>query len=90
MFASRRRDRQSAHLMWRVRLFSAGAFTALAGIYLDMGWLVNVALGILILGFLVRFLPTADADDDEASEDRPDDEALPDAADGDEGSRSAI
>lgn len=43
------------HLEWRVRLLGAGAILALAGIWADVGWLVNVAIAFLFVGFLLRF-----------------------------------
>lgn len=42
-------------LEWRVRLMGAGAIVALVGIWADATWLVNVAIGLLVLGFLLRF-----------------------------------
>ena len=46
----------------KVALFSLGAVVALIGIATDIGWLVNIAIGILIVGFALRFLKTRDAD----------------------------
>lgn len=43
------------HLEWRVRLMGAGAIVALIGIWADATWLVNIAIGLLFLGFLLRF-----------------------------------
>ncbi len=44
------------YLEWRVRLLGAGAILALAGIWADVGWLVNVAIAFLLVGFLLRFV----------------------------------
>ena len=44
------------YLEWRVRLLGAGAILALAGIWADVGWLVNVAIVFLFVGFLLRFV----------------------------------
>jgi|GEM_PF-1229423 len=44
-------------LPWKVRLFLLGAVVAVAGMGLDSGLLVGIAMGILVLAFLVRFLP---------------------------------
>lgn len=63
MRPSRDADRPVRHLTWRVRLFAAGAALALAGMYLRMDWLINVALAVLLLGFGLRFLPERDEDD---------------------------
>ena len=52
-------DREVRHLAWRVRIFGAGAIVALVGIYFEAEWLVSVAIGILLLGFVLRFLPTS-------------------------------
>lgn len=55
------------HLEWRVRLLGVGAVLALAGMYFDAGWMVNAAIGVLLISFVLRFLPGADepvADDD--------------------------
>lgn len=40
-----------------MRLFALGAVIALAGMYLRLDWLINVALGVLVLGFGLRFVP---------------------------------
>lgn len=45
------------HLEWRVRLLGVGAVLALAGMYFDYGWMVNVAIGVLLISFVLRFLP---------------------------------
>jgi hypothetical protein len=34
----------------------AGALIALVGMYFDVGWLVWIAIGVLALGFLMRFV----------------------------------
>lgn len=54
-------------LEWRVRLLGAGAILALAGIWSDVGWLVNVAIVFLFVGFLLRFAGGR-SDDPDASE----------------------
>jgi Flp pilus assembly protein TadB len=53
-----RRDRQPGEgrtLVPRTVAFAVGAGLALAGIALDLTWLVNVAIGVLLLAFLLRF-----------------------------------
>jgi uncharacterized membrane protein len=47
-----------------VRLFGVGAVLALAGVYLDRSWLVSVALGVLVMGFALRFLPEKRGDEE--------------------------
>jgi hypothetical protein len=69
------------HLEWRVRVFGVGAVLALAGIYLRLDWLVNVALVVLVTGFLLRFLPDEDDDDDGLDDDDGDDDDGLDHAD---------
>jgi hypothetical protein len=44
-------------LEWKVRLFTIGAVLALAGMYLELGWMVGVAIGFLVAGFALRFVP---------------------------------
>lgn len=38
----------------------AGAILALAGIYYDSAALLNAAIGVLLVGFVLRFLPGDD------------------------------
>lgn len=45
-------------LAWRVRSFVIGAALALAGMGLDVGWLVWLGIGVLAVGLLLRFLPS--------------------------------
>lgn len=45
---------RSAVLRWRVSAFLLGAVLGLAGIFLDMAWLVTVALIVLLLGTAFR------------------------------------
>ena len=44
-------------LEWKVRLFVLGACMAVAGMTMEIRWLVAVAIAILFGGFLIRFLP---------------------------------
>ena len=57
MEGDRSRDRPVRYLEWRVRLMAAGAVIALAGIYFDSSWMINVAIGVLLIGFALRFAP---------------------------------
>lgn len=45
-------------LAWKVRSFAIGAALALAGMGLDVGWLVWSGIGVLAIGLLLRFLPS--------------------------------
>lgn len=44
-------------LPWKVRLFLLGAALAVVGMAMESRLLVGIAIGVLALGFLVRFLP---------------------------------
>lgn len=50
-----RASRSLAHLEWRIRLFGAGAIMAMIGIWTDQGWLIDIAIGVLVIGFALRF-----------------------------------
>ena len=56
MFVDRRKRGPGANLAWRVRLLGLGAVLAMVGISTQREWLINVALGVLILGFGLRFV----------------------------------
>jgi len=49
------------YLEWKVRIFSVAAVLALVGIYMESGWMTGAAIGMLVVGMLLRFLP-ADAE----------------------------
>ena len=47
----------TAHnLQLRLIFFAVGAALALAGMALKLDWLMNVALGVLLVGFALRFI----------------------------------
>lgn len=53
----RRSGSPSGHLLgWRVALFGVGGILAVIGMGIQLRWLVNVAIGVLFVGFLLRFL----------------------------------
>jgi len=52
-----RKRRAGPYLEWKVRIFAVAAVVALAGIYLDERWLTGAAIGILMAGLSLRFLP---------------------------------
>ncbi len=56
MRIDRSRGRPMRYLEWRVGLFSAGAVLAVVGIALEQSWMINVAIGVLVIGVLLRFL----------------------------------
>jgi hypothetical protein len=67
----RRTQPTLAHLEWRIRLFGAGAILAMVGIVTEQGWLINVAIGVLLIGFALRFVgrrPGDSADPDDPTE----------------------
>lgn len=54
------RSRRADHypwLEWKVRLFVIGAALAVGGMVLEEGWIIGVAIVVLIAGFMLRFLP---------------------------------
>jgi hypothetical protein len=56
------------YLKWKVRLFAVGATLGLAGIFLDIRGLIWAAIVVLVVGFLVRFLPHASGDGQDPGE----------------------
>lgn len=58
VFVDRRRRAESyPWLVWKVRLFVAGAVLAVAGMALEMRWLLGIATAFLVTAFLLRILP---------------------------------
>lgn len=72
-FASRARRDGDPWLEWRVRAFAVGAVMALAGMFLDIPWMTGSAIGVLLMGAALRFLPHGSEPDD----DRPGDDGGP-------------
>lgn len=57
-FADRNRKAEAyPWLVWKVRLFSAGAVLVVAGIVMEEDWVMWLAIGVLVAAFMVRFLP---------------------------------
>jgi hypothetical protein len=54
---SRERRGPDRWLNVKVAIFCLGAGIALVGIASETKWVVNVAIGVLAIGFLMRFLP---------------------------------
>jgi hypothetical protein len=48
-------------LQWRIGAFFLGAVLGLGGIFLDMSWLVTVALVVLLGGVVLRMLAARDS-----------------------------
>lgn len=70
MFVDRRR-RDDPFLEWKVRLFSVAAVLVLIGLYLDNRWMTGLAIAVLAVAMLLRFLPGGSAhgvEDEEATE----------------------
>ena len=56
MFIDRSSRGEDPWLNVKVGTFVAGAALAAAGIYFDSRWLVWVAIAVLLVGFVVRFI----------------------------------
>ena len=52
-------------LRWRIGAFLLGAILGLTGIFLDLSWLVTVALVVLLGGVLLRRIPSNDTWEEE-------------------------
>ena len=57
IFRPSRARRNDRFLDAKLLIFTLGAACALGGMALDLGWLVYLAIGILALGLVLRFLP---------------------------------
>jgi hypothetical protein len=68
MFISRSNP-SLAYLEWRVRIFGAGAILAMVGIFTQQNWLIDVAIGVLLIGVALRFLGRRAAPDEDAEPD---------------------
>ncbi len=58
-------DGRTALLEWRIGVFFAGAVLGLAGIFLEISWLVIAALVVLLGGFALRALLVRDSSSQE-------------------------
>ena len=56
MFFDRSR-RAGRFLEWKVRLFTLGAVLAVVGMATNQGWMTWLAIGVLVAGMMLRFLP---------------------------------
>lgn len=57
MFFDRSR-RAGRYLEWKVRLFTLGAVLAVVGMALNQNWMTWGAIGVLVAGMMLRFLPS--------------------------------
>ncbi len=55
----------AALIEWRIAAFFLGAALGLAGIFLNMSWLVIVALVVLLVGVALRMTPARDSGSEE-------------------------
>ena len=55
----------TALLEWRVGAFSLGAVLGLAGIFLNISWLVSAALIVLLGGVVLRRWTASDSESEE-------------------------
>ena len=55
-FMARSPKLSRSHLEWRVRLFGMGAILAVVGMGAQQPWLINVAIAVLGVGFLLGLL----------------------------------
>ena len=55
----------TALLEWRIGVFFAGAVLGLAGLFLEISWLVTAALVVLLGGFVLRALLVRDSSSQE-------------------------
>ena len=53
---SREKRGPDRFLNLKVAIFSLGAGTALVGILSNRNWVINVAIGILLIGVILRFV----------------------------------
>ena len=56
MFITRARKPSRSHLEWRIRTFGIGAILAVVGMGAEQPWLINVAIGVLGMGFALGML----------------------------------
>jgi hypothetical protein len=63
--ASREKRGPDPFLAAKVAIFCAGAAVALLGMALNKSWVISVAIGILLVGFILRFLPRQQPGDSE-------------------------
>jgi len=75
-FHSRSATPDPRFLEWKVRLFTIGAVLALAGMYLELDWMVALAIAFLVAGFTLRFVPRPDDSDASETGDEPESDSV--------------
>jgi hypothetical protein len=80
IFYSSRRRGPDPFYRWKVTVFTIGAAVGLAAIVTEHDWLILVAVPVLAIGLVLRWLRRPDPDDPE--EDEPDESDGPDEPDG--------
>ncbi|HKI94869.1 MAG TPA: hypothetical protein VJ992_06210 [Gemmatimonadales bacterium] len=61
---NRSRHHSARHVPYKTALLIVGGATGLVGMLLDIHWMVLLAIAIVGVGFLLRFLPGPDESDD--------------------------
>lgn len=67
MFLDHGSRRPVHRLEWRIRLMGVGAILAVVGMYFEARWMIWIAIAVLVLGFLLRFLPGEEQGPDDAA-----------------------
>jgi hypothetical protein len=57
---SRERRGPDPYLTAKIAIFCIGVVVALLGIKLNKNWVISVSIGILLVGFILRFFPRPD------------------------------
>ena len=57
LFIARRGPREDRYLEWKIGIFSVAAVVAMVGIFLDDRLITGIALALLSVAMLLRFLP---------------------------------
>lgn len=62
LFPDRSRRGPDKFLFWKVMLFAVAGLLIYFGIRLELGWLLWIAVIVLIAGMALRFLPSKEGD----------------------------
>ena len=62
---SREKRGSDPFLIAKIAIFVLGATVALIGIATNTDWVITVAIAILLVGFILRFLPHRTPNDDQ-------------------------
>lgn len=69
MFGLDRSRRAGRYLEWKVRIFTVGAVLAVVGMYREEEWMTGAAIVVLLTGFVLRFLPGMEPQEEPAEGD---------------------